>query len=71
MKARTRCSWVPEGKPDYADYHDTEWGEPVHDDRTLLRCLILEAQQASFQRNGICSSSSDVEGCPAELIKEF
>ncbi len=48
MKARTRCSWVPEGKPDYAKYHDTEWGEPVHDDRTLFEMLILEGAQAGL-----------------------
>jgi DNA-3-methyladenine glycosylase I len=48
MKARTRCSWVPEGKPDYAEYHDTEWGEPVHDDRTLFEMLILEGAQAGL-----------------------
>jgi DNA-3-methyladenine glycosylase I len=48
MKTRTRCSWVPEGKTDYVEYHDTEWGEPVHDDRTLFEMLILEGAQAGL-----------------------
>lgn len=32
----------------YADYHDTEWGVPVHDDRTLFEMLILEGAQAGL-----------------------
>lgn len=30
------------------DYHDTEWGVPVHDDRTLFEFLILEGAQAGL-----------------------
>jgi DNA-3-methyladenine glycosylase I len=48
MKVRTRCAWVPEDKPDYALYHDTEWGKPVHDDRKLFAMLILEGAQAGL-----------------------
>ena len=48
MKAKLRCGWVPEDKPDYAEYHDTEWGEPVHDDRVLFEMLILEGAQAGL-----------------------
>ena len=29
-------------------YHDREWGEPVHDDRTLFEFLILEGAQAGL-----------------------
>jgi len=29
-------------------YHDTEWGTPVHDDRTLFEFLILEGAQAGL-----------------------
>lgn len=32
----------------YANYHDTEWGKPVHDDRTLFEFLILEGAQAGL-----------------------
>jgi DNA-3-methyladenine glycosylase I len=48
MKARTRCAWLPEDKPDYTHYHDTEWGKPVHDDRKLFEMLILEGAQAGL-----------------------
>jgi DNA-3-methyladenine glycosylase I len=48
MTVITRCSWVPEDKPDYVHYHDTEWGRPVHDDRQLFEMLILEGAQAGL-----------------------
>jgi len=32
----------------YADYHDNEWGRPVHDDRKLFEMLILEGAQAGL-----------------------
>jgi DNA-3-methyladenine glycosylase I len=48
MKVRTRCAWVPEGKPDYVLYHDTEWGRPVHDDRKHFEMLVLEGAQAGL-----------------------
>lgn len=47
MKNLTRCSWAGED-PLYVKYHDTEWGVPVHDDRTLFEFLILEGAQAGL-----------------------
>jgi DNA-3-methyladenine glycosylase I len=32
----------------YVQYHDTEWGAPVHDDRLLFEFLILEGAQAGL-----------------------
>ncbi|BCK88267.1 DNA-3-methyladenine glycosylase 1 [Sideroxyarcus emersonii] len=43
-----RCHWVDLGKPDYVEYHDKEWGVPVHDDRLLFEFLTLEAAQAGL-----------------------
>ncbi len=43
-----RCPWVDLSKPDYVDYHDREWGVPVHDDRTIFEFLTLEAAQAGL-----------------------
>lgn len=43
-----RCSWVPLDKPDYIDYHDLEWGVPVHDDNKHFEMLILEGAQAGL-----------------------
>jgi DNA-3-methyladenine glycosylase I len=34
--------------PLYADYHDNEWGRPVHDDIKLFEMLILEGAQAGL-----------------------
>ena len=47
-----RCAWLTyKGKiaPQYyIDYHDKEWGVPIHDDRDLFEFLILEGAQAGL-----------------------
>ncbi len=43
-----RCPWVDLSKPDYVEYHDKEWGVPVHDDLILFEFLTLEAAQAGL-----------------------
>ena len=43
-----RCPWVDLNKPDYVDYHDCEWGVPVHEDRRIFEFLTLEAAQAGL-----------------------
>ena len=43
-----RCPWVDLNKLDYVAYHDTEWGVPVHDDRTIFEFLTLEGAQAGL-----------------------
>jgi DNA-3-methyladenine glycosylase I len=43
-----RCPWVDLSKPDYVEYHDKEWGVPVHDDRLIFEFLSLEAAQAGL-----------------------
>lgn len=41
-----RCGWA---KNDLAiDYHDREWGVPLHDDRLLFEFLVLEGAQAGL-----------------------
>ncbi|MGL5440201.1 MAG: DNA-3-methyladenine glycosylase I [Filifactoraceae bacterium] len=42
-----RCSWVG-NDPIYIDYHDNEWGRPVHEDRKLFEFLVLEGMQAGL-----------------------
>jgi DNA-3-methyladenine glycosylase I len=44
----TRCFWVPSDKPFYTDYHDLEWGVPVHDDRRHFEMVSLEGAQAGL-----------------------
>ncbi len=43
-----RCPWVDLSKPDYVDYHDLEWGVPVHDDKKQFEFLTLESAQAGL-----------------------
>ena len=40
-----RCAWGT-NDPMMIEYHDTEWGVPVHDDRKLFEFLVLDAFQA-------------------------
>lgn len=42
-----RCAWVTED-PLYQEYHDSEWGVPIYDDRLLFEFLILEGMQAGL-----------------------
>jgi len=43
-----RCSWVNVDNALMREYHDREWGVPVHDDRKHFEFLILEAAQAGL-----------------------
>lgn len=47
-KQKVRCFGGQPGKEFYAEYHDKEWGIPVHDDRHLFEMLILEGAQAGL-----------------------
>lgn len=42
-----RCQWAAT-QPDYFDYHDHEWGVPVHDDKKHFEHLLLDAFQAGL-----------------------
>jgi len=42
-----RCPWGA-STPDYVDYHDTEWGRPVHGDVAIFERLTLEAFQSGL-----------------------
>jgi len=41
-----RCEWARTSV--MIDYHDLEWGVPIHDDRSLFEFLILEGAQAGL-----------------------
>ena len=42
-----RCAWAA-STPDYLDYHDHEWGTPVHGETALFERLTLEAFQSGL-----------------------
>ncbi len=46
LTAPNRCPWAQ--GDNYVQYHDEEWGVPVHDDRLLFEFLILEGAQAGL-----------------------
>src|SRR6266542_4069621 len=43
----TRCAWA-NSNPLYVQYHDEEWGVPLHDDQKLFEFLCLEGAQAGL-----------------------
>lgn len=45
---KSRCFWAKPGNQLYVDYHDHEWGEPVHDDQKWFEMLCLEGAQAGL-----------------------
>ena len=47
MDNKIRCPWPANDKL-YQDYHDKEWGVPVHNDRKLFEFLLLEGFQAGL-----------------------
>src|ERR1700722_14623329 len=63
----SRCFWA-DSTPDYRDYHDTEWGFPVAEDRRLFEKLSLEGFQAGLswltilrQREGVRRAFADFD----------
>jgi len=47
MNEKNRCFWA-NTSPEYFEYHDNEWGRPVHDDIKLFEMLTLEGMQAGL-----------------------
>jgi DNA-3-methyladenine glycosylase I len=56
---KIRCGWVPVADPLYTEYHDKEWGEPVHDDKVLFEFLILEGAQAGLSWSTVLKRRKD------------
>lgn len=46
-KEKMRCSWCLKDEL-YKNYHDTEWGVPLHDDQRLFEMICLEGAQAGL-----------------------
>jgi len=47
LNDRDRCPW-PGNLPLMIEYHDNEWGSPLHDDRRHFEFLVLDAAQAGL-----------------------
>lgn len=48
MENVNRCAWVPLTDPLYIQYHDREWGVPLHDDRLFFEFITLDGAQAGL-----------------------
>ena len=74
MSNKIRCPWS-ESHPLLQEYHDTEWGVPVHDDRTHFEYLILDGAQAGLnwlivlkKREGYRAAFADFD---PKVVAEF
>lgn len=47
MTDESTCLWA-QANPTLRDYHDTEWGIPVHDESALFERITLEAFQSGL-----------------------
>lgn len=72
---KKRCAWAEGTFQAYVDYHDLEWGVPVHDDKTHFEFLILEGAQAGLswstilnKREGYRQAFANFE---VEAVAEF
>lgn len=42
------CGWVKQNDTQYVDYHNNEWGKPIHDDDALFELFSLETQSSGL-----------------------
>jgi DNA-3-methyladenine glycosylase I len=69
-KKVTRCKWAEGVGLSYIEYHDKEWGVPVHDDRTQFEFLILEGAQAGLSWSTILNKRDGYRKVFAEFDVE-
>lgn len=56
---KNRCFWCNLKNPKYVEYHDTEWGVPIHDDKMLYELFILESFQAGLSWECVLNKRDD------------
>ena len=56
-----RCAWAAGSSEQMQEYHDKEWGVPVHDDRLLFEFLILEGAQAGLSWSTVLSKRENYQ----------
>jgi DNA-3-methyladenine glycosylase I len=74
MPEKTRCAWCGT-EPFYVEYHDTEWGVPLHDEHGLFEFLILEGAQAGLSWSTILKKREGYrrafDGFDAEKVARY
>lgn len=72
--AHTRCGWCL-GSPLMMEYHDYEWGVPVHDDHKLFEFMVLDAFQAGLSWSTILNKRENfrraLDGFDPEKIARY
>ena len=72
---KKRCFWCNLKNPLYVQYHDHEWGVPVHDDAKLFEFLILESFQAGLSWETILNKRENFrrafDGFDPETIRNY
>lgn len=70
-----RCAWVNLKNPLYIQYHDEEWGVPLHDDQKLFELLILEGFQAGLSWECVLNKREAFrrafEGFDVEAVSQY
>ncbi|NLT68701.1 MAG: DNA-3-methyladenine glycosylase I [Acidobacteria bacterium] len=74
MKKLSRCPWTGED-PLMIEYHDTEWGVPLHDDTRIYEFIVLEGMQAGLSWATILRKRENFraafKGFDPEIVAEF
>jgi len=74
MDTRETCDW-PSGRPLDIQYHDNEWGVPLHDDQKLFEFLVLDAFQAGLSWATILKKRENFrqafDGFDPEIISQY
>jgi DNA-3-methyladenine glycosylase I len=60
MDTKKTCPW-PANNPLMIEYHDKEWGEPLHDDNKIFEFMVLDAFQAGLSWNTIINKRKNFE----------
>jgi DNA-3-methyladenine glycosylase I len=64
-----RCNWAGTDEL-YLNYHDREWGLPLHDERRLFEMLILEGAQAGLSWSIILKNGKIIAWLSRNLIRK-
>jgi len=62
-----RCAWASVDNPLMLEYHDREWGVPVHNDRKHFEFLVLEGAQAGLNWSIILNKREGYRGAFSEF----
>src|SRR5437867_5143972 len=64
-----RCAWASVDEPLLLQYHDREWGVPVHSDRKHVEVLVLSGAQAGLNWSLVLKSGKGIAARSTNLIR--